>query len=273
MLAAVHAGAADPAAPNPKAAAQNRTEPNAAGAREARENPNRKQGEARANRATGQPGHLDSELAACLIIGNHKEIAISRLAEQSQNEEVKKFAQQMIQDHEKFASELQKFAEQGGFMSQQLAVDAAAHAGDKRPTSRDDANRAQPRTTAQPDRTRDSDAARGAARSEALDQQGNAHEMLNIEREVAQQSVQSAQKEMSSKQGAEADQCYIGMQVGAHMNMVDKLEVFARHASPELQAVLQQGLQTAQQHLEHAKKIHKSLEGKEQASAQPARQN
>jgi predicted outer membrane protein len=97
--------------------------------------------------------------------------------------------------------------------------------------------------------------------------------MLNIEREVAQQCVQSAQKEMSDKQGVEADQCYIGMQIGAHMYMADKLEVFARHASPELQAVLQQGLHTTQQHLEHAKKIHKSLEGNAQASTEPARQN
>jgi hypothetical protein len=62
------------------------------------------------------------------------------------------------------------------------------------------------------------------------------------------------------------------VQVMEHMGMVDKLEVFSRHASPELQAVLQEGLQTAQQHLEHAKQLHKQLEGQAGAEGQQQRQ-
>jgi predicted outer membrane protein len=264
---AMNARAADPAAPEKSAAgerraAQNRTERDAT-------NPNRNAAARERTETENQPaqeGSLDAQLAACLIIGNHKEIAVSRLADQhSQNAEVKKFAEMMIADHEKFVSELQKFAEQGGFQSQQLAVDS---------TDRAPATRRQPVDNATPSRTtaerspnaRGDEATRRTARSEALDQRGQRTELISIEREVAEQCLQSAQKEMSEKQGAELDQCYIGMQIGAHMGMVDKLEVFSRHASPELQAILQQGQQTAQKHLDHAKQLHKQLEG--QASAQ-----
>jgi len=282
LAIAANATAADPPATKPNAAGQNRTEPKPAAQRESQQNPNRDQTStrertAREDQATEavQAGSLDSQLAACLIIGNHKEIAISRLAEQSQNAEVQKFAQQMIQDHEKFVAELQKFAEQGGIQTQQLAVDATADANGQPATTRESTRPQpnQPRSTAKQDpKDPSSDATRRTARSEVLDQHGNANDMLGIEREVAQQCLQSAQREMSEKQGVEADQCYVGMQVGAHMYMVDKLEVFSRHASPELQAVLQQGLQTAQQHLDHAKKLHKELDGQAKTGEQPARE-
>jgi predicted outer membrane protein len=272
------AGAADP--PKSNAANPNREQTPAA-QREKGENPDRDQSTPRSRTAregqttqAGQPGHLDGQLAACVIIGNQKEIAVSRQAEEKlQNEEVKKFAQQMVQDHEKFVAQLQQFAEQGGFQQTQLAIDGTARTEGATRREQPGQRPAQPRSTARqnPD-AQDPGTPRAAARSEALDQQGGGHEMINIEREVAQLCVQSAVKELSEKQGAEADRCYVGMQIGAHMGMVDKLEVFSRHASPELQATLQQGLQTAQQHLDHAKQLAKQLEGQAKAGEQPARE-
>jgi predicted outer membrane protein len=53
---------------------------------------------------------MDAHLAACLLLGNQKEIAISKFAmEHAQNQKVKQFAQQMIASHSKDAAELQKF--------------------------------------------------------------------------------------------------------------------------------------------------------------------
>jgi predicted outer membrane protein len=272
--------AADPNAP---AAGQKRDQ-NPAAERENKQNPERDAAAPRSRTAregqptqAGQAGNLDGQLAACVIIGNQKEIAISRQAEQQlQNEEVKKFAQQLVQDHEKFVTQLQQFAEQGGFQQQQLAIDGTASAEEPAPTTRRQPGQrpAQPRSTAERDpNATNPGTPRAAARSEALDQQGTSHEMINIEREVAQQCVQSVQRELSEKQGAEADKCFVGMQIGAHMGMVDKLEVFSKHASPELQAALQQGLQTAQQHLDHAKQLAKQLEGQAgTGERQPARE-
>ena len=260
----LHARGADPAAPEKDAAAERRAAQN----RTDRDTAKRER--TGANGQATQAGNLDAQLAACLIIGNQKEIAVSKLAEQqSQNDEVKKFAQMMIADHEKFVAELQTFAEQGGFQSQQLAVGSKSGAS---AASRQPADNATPsRTTTERDpNARDDAANRSAARSDALDQRGAGTELISIEREVAEQCLQSTQKELSENQGSELDQSYIGMQIGEHMGMVDKLEVFARHASPELQAILQQGQQTAQQHLEHAKKLHKQLD--DQAAKQPARE-
>jgi predicted outer membrane protein len=53
---------------------------------------------------------MDAHLAACLLLGSQKEIAISKFAMQhAKNEQVKQFAQQMIAAHSKDAGELQKF--------------------------------------------------------------------------------------------------------------------------------------------------------------------
>ena len=65
---------------------------------------------------------------------------------------------------------------------------------------------------------------------------------------------------LEQKPEAEFDKCYIGSQVMAHMAMVDTLEVFSRHASPELKSVLEKGKQTAQMHLDEAKKLEQQLE-------------
>ena len=71
----------------------------------------------------GDASKADAQLAACLIIGNNKEVALAQFAQQhAQDPGVKEFAQQMSQDHEQCAAELQKFAEQGGYREQQLAV-------------------------------------------------------------------------------------------------------------------------------------------------------
>lgn len=53
---------------------------------------------------------MDAHLAACLLLESQKEIAISKFALQhAKNEQVKQFAQQMIADHSKGVTELQKF--------------------------------------------------------------------------------------------------------------------------------------------------------------------
>jgi len=236
-----------------------------------------------------QEGSLDGQLAACLILGNEKEVAAARFAEQhSQNEQVKQFAQQMIEAHTKFADQLAQFAEQGGYQRQQLALDGAEgqQDGAQNPQGRQQTqNRPQgqePRSTAQRPQqpttpAAGNEATRRSARSEVLDQSGRSNDLIGIEREVAQQCIRSAQQELGQKQGAEFDECYTGMQIHEHQAMVDKLEVFSRHATGELQTVLQQGLQTAQQHLQHAKQLHEQIAStagsKQSRSNQPGSQN
>ncbi len=96
---------------------------------------------------------------------------------------------------------------------------------------------------------------------------GAAREFLQIQKEVAQQCLQSKTRELSQKEGAQFDRCYMNSQVGAHMKIADELTVYSRHASPSLQRTLQDGLQTTQQHLTMAKQIAERLDGATPRSA------
>src|SRR5262245_26438691 len=64
----------------------------------------------------GQPGAaggglLDSHLAQCLTMDNQNEIALAEVAKQrSQDNEVKQFADRLIQDHTQFLQQLARFA-------------------------------------------------------------------------------------------------------------------------------------------------------------------
>jgi predicted outer membrane protein len=82
---------------------------------------------------------------------------------------------------------------------------------------------------------------------------------IELKQELTEQCLQTIRQELEQKPEAEFDKCYIGSQVMAHMAMVDTLEVFSRHATPELKSVLEKGKQTAQMHLNEAKKLEQQL--------------
>jgi predicted outer membrane protein len=62
-------------------------------------------------RSAGSSQQVDQFLAACLLAKNKAEIELSQLAaQQSDNEQVKQFAQQMVEDHQKMTQQLQQIA-------------------------------------------------------------------------------------------------------------------------------------------------------------------
>lgn len=214
---------------------------------------------ARAN-AAGQSGTLDQHFAACVILGNQNEIAAAKLAQQrSKSPEVKEFAQMMERDHQKFIGELEKYA---GNELQGRRV------GTTTDGQRVDARTENNRTNNPPpanDRARAAaDAARPGVRG---DGHATAENLLQIKREIADECQASAQRELSNKEGREFDACYIGMQLGAHMHMIDELKVLERHASGELAAALRNGRETAQKHYDRAKEIMKDIDKGETKTA------
>jgi len=58
------------------------------------------------------------------------------------------------------------------------------------------------------------------------------------------------------------------MQIGIHHMAVDTMTVFRNHASPALQQVLDDGIQTAQAHLKHAEKLMKEQKEKDTKTSQ-----
>lgn len=206
--------------------------------------------------------YADYWLATCLVIDNQTEAALGQFAQQrAESEEVRQFAEKMAQEHGQMAETLKRFAQpQGGRDEAAPTRDDAAPTRDDAAATRDDAAAA-----ARPAQPR---AGQGAGAQQGRGQRA-AMFFVSLKKEIADQCLQSAQKELGAKKGEEFDKCYIDSQVMAHQKMVDTLTVFQKHASEEFKATLAQGLETTKGHLEEAKSIAKTLDGKasEQASA------
>jgi predicted outer membrane protein len=192
-------------------------------------------------------GHYMTE---CLIHGNDGEIALAKIAEQRATDpEVKRFAQKMIEDHTAFLNKLRTVKNEN----------REGSVGTQGPSEKPgvDVNVAGTGVHVQTGESRSSDESNRGANNHMA---GGAHEFLKVQREVAQQSLQSQTQELSQKEGAQFDRCYVHGQVAAHMKMADELTVYSRHASSALQPILQEGLQATKQHLEMVKQLAERLD-------------
>ncbi len=182
---------------------------------------------------------IDSHLAACLILGNEEEVALGRFAAQhASSEQVKQFAQQMVDQHSKAISKLQPFSPE--VTSLELTSNSEQEQGQQQN---------------QPQRQGQSQNQLITAGQNAQGDANLGQQMLAIERDAKQQCLDLTQKELGEKRGEEFDHAYIGQQMGGHIQMIAALTAFERHASPELQQVLSEQKRTAEQHLQHLKQL------------------
>jgi predicted outer membrane protein len=214
----------------------------------------------RAKLTDERPGwqNADQLMASCITIQNLEEVALAKLAEDKlQNEEVKKFAAMMQEQHQAYLTKLEKFASEAARQPLDLKGTASRseleltsttgrtkQVSEATPDDRADANKT---TTAEKDRTTQSD------------KSGKQIDLIQIDREIAQECLNAAKAEMEKKEGVEADQCFLGYQIAKHAAMKTKLTVFERHASPELAKVFAEGAATAEKHKNEAEEIMKSL--------------
>lgn len=184
-------------------------------------------------RAPATRSLTDWQITECLIVDNQGEIALAEQAEKSaKSDDVKKFAQKMADDHTKLLHRLEQ--EIGGAGNPPLGAQAAVQGrGGQRP------------------------------------QQGL--DLVTVKRQIGEQCRRSALNELQDKQGDKFDKCFMGMQIGMHMHMLDSLRVFSRYASPELDRVIEQAENDTQSHLDRAKQIMASLEGEQETGARSAR--
>lgn len=80
--------------------------------------------------------------------------------------------------------------------------------------------------------------------------------------ELSRKCTDRIKGELSQKQGADFDRVYMKMAVLAHQEALDKVQVFRRHASANLNPTLAEAERTVQAHLDHAKNLCKKVEGK-----------
>ena len=244
--------------------------------------------------AAAQQGTPDQQIAACLWAANRNEVEIAKLAEQkAKSDSVKEFAAQMIKDHSQNADKLARVA--GNLVNAGTARGATGTTREVRKPAIDDtreekktddkeerkegargkarddaapaAERREAREEAREDRREGREEAREDRRVErttaaAAPGGRQAFNWVTIHREVADQCLQTAKKELGKKEGNEFDKCYMGMQVAAHMHMLDQLKVLKNHASSQFQQDLEHSIETAEHHLSEAQKIMEEVKDK-----------
>jgi predicted outer membrane protein len=206
-------------------------------------------------------------MAQWLLVDNQGEIALAKFAqEKSQNEEVKEFAKMMLQDHTDFIESLRDAAGDlnppAGGRGQAGQDRPQRQAGQAQPGQPQPGQpQAQPGQPGQPQQGQAQQARPQQGQAAGQQAGGMGFDIVRIKHEIGQQCVESLKEKLSEKKGEEFDKCYMGHQVVAHMQMLDTLKVFKRHASGEMAQLINNGIQTTEDHLMHAENIMKKLEG------------
>jgi len=172
--------------------------------------------------AASNTQQLEQHAAACLVIGNEEEIAMSEFGEEhAKSDDVKEFCREMSKEHTKFISKLRKFT------PQQAASDVTVKTDD----------------------------AKVAAKPAAHSGGSMMDQMLALKRDKAQQCLAISKEELSAKKGADFDKCFMSAQIGAHIGMLAELRALKGKTSGEFNELVSEGEKSAKAHLDHAKKV------------------
>jgi len=187
---------------------------------------------------------IDGFLAGWLLAGAENAIQIGEFAqERAQDPEVKRFAQQSVEEHRKLVEKLRPFA---------ASYDSKYGHG----------------TGTDGEKFRGgTDGSSGSSQTgRAGDTTGKMGEMYGdstksmIIQELGQQCLDSTKKELQQHSGADFDRCYMGMMVGEHMKANDMLIVFQRHASGQLRSVLSDAQSSVSTNFDKAKDLFRKFD-------------
>ena len=89
---------------------------------------------------------------------------------------------------------------------------------------------------------------------------------LQVHQQIASRSIASTEKSLGSKKGTDFDMAYVGSQCVLHQQMIDKASVLRQYASPELQSMIDKGIEAAESHLDHAHQLIEKLASAERGS-------
>lgn len=91
--------------------------------------------------------------------------------------------------------------------------------------------------------------------------------LLDLRSQIARHELQLLQRDLAASQGPEFDRAFMRDQVRAHLHMLAALRSMRDYASPDLQTVLDQGAQTTERHLQHARAVMSSLDSPQAQTA------
>jgi len=168
----------------------------------------------------------DPLLAAQLLIVGRKQIGKCQLAaKRLQSEEARNFAQAEIEEHQTIQARLKEL----GF-TYPSSAGAQTTAGRVQPLAGDVTVGNSPLPL-------------GAA------------PMILVEHEIADQCLATFKAVNDRREGADLDRAFIGDQLFAHYALFDQATVFRKHASEQMQPVLEEGLPIIQRHIATLEKL------------------
>jgi predicted outer membrane protein len=211
--------------------------------------------------STGDSQTKDQTLAHCLAIANHEQVLISRFAkDKATHEDVKAFAAKLEKDHQTTLDQLKEFSPHAATIAaagdRANRADANRTDANRADANRADANRAEANRA---DANRD-DAAKLAETSlRTVEGQSSKVDFLQLHQEISTQCLKDSKEMLSSKDGIEFDQCFVGMQVAKHASAHSTLTVLERHASGKFQEFVKSQLETNAKHMEAAVSLMEKL--------------
>lgn len=241
--------------------------------------------------ASTQDGYADqsqgnremvSYLAAKLYLTNQSQAELAAFAAQQANhEDVKKFAEQVRDDHQALNRQLKQA------MPGMSTVDAVDSANESRQAG-NTAAMPQPRATVDsgeatdvlPDGTADLNSPRtrtagnsrpmpsaqdrgtegqmaNSERRDILD--GSAQKLLDLQRKAIETNHEMTQEMLSEKQGNEFDMCFVASQMGTKMWLHAELQALNGVGSQQFTEIVQQADSKVEQHLSTAKQLAEEL--------------
>lgn len=223
----------------------------------------------------GEQGNVNSMnavekyFANCLLKKNQAEVELSQFAaEQTENPQVRQFAQMLVKDHREIVNRLQQVAGTGGLKSTDSTNSTSTSLG----TSGVNATPGLPSTPASETAT-PSVGNVGDGRLSRAGQNSNIAlmQVADLEQKIADRCHKALREELQGKSGAEFDECFIGAQVGGHMHMLAALEVLSQESQGELKQIAEAARPSIEKHLDEAKQLAKQLKERDQGSATAAR--
>ncbi len=96
-------------------------------------------------------------------------------------------------------------------------------------------------------------------------------EMIACERAVGEECIKSYRENMGKKTGTKLDRAFVGEQLHAHLGLKDKVAVYRRAASENLEPVLSDGMRTIVRHIATLEDLMNKYDGtRERSTDKPA---
>jgi len=207
---------------------------------------------------------LEKLVVKQLSITNKAEIEVSQMAiDKATSDEVKQFAQMLIEDHRKLDQQLTQLG-MGSTSDQQGDVST----GDREITtspSPAQPGQNQPGNLSTPN-GRSSDAST-TDRTNPRNNSGNepiVSRLTSIAEKAAKKHTEMVKEDLQGREGNEFDMAFVGYQIACHSAGVAKLQAMEGVGSPQLQSVIQSAEKSMTSHLDKAKQLAEKLKnGKE----------